>query len=106
MPYNHILSHMKTTLDLPDDLLIEAKSMAARQRTTLKAIVEHALRREIQGRNEAGCDAESRYDRNELGFLMLKHKPSTQLPLEEISKLEDAMDEEELQAAIHPGRNA
>jgi len=39
---------MKTTLDLPDDLLIEAKSVAARRHTTLKAIVEHALRREIQ----------------------------------------------------------
>lgn len=39
---------MKTTLDLPDDLLIEAKTVAARRRTTLKALVEHALRREIQ----------------------------------------------------------
>lgn len=39
---------MKTTLDLADDLLIEAKSVAVRRRTTLKALVEHALRREIQ----------------------------------------------------------
>ncbi len=39
---------MKTTLDLPDDLLIEAKAVALRRRTTLRAIVEHALRREIQ----------------------------------------------------------
>ena len=38
---------MKTTLDLPDELLIEAKATAARRRTTLRAIVEHALRREI-----------------------------------------------------------
>lgn len=38
---------MKTTLDLDDDLLIEAKTIAARRRTTLKAIVEHALWREL-----------------------------------------------------------
>lgn len=38
---------MKTTLDLPDELLIEAKATAARRRTTLRSIVEHALRREI-----------------------------------------------------------
>lgn len=30
---------MKTTLDLDDDLLIEAKTLAARRKTTLKAIV-------------------------------------------------------------------
>ena len=41
------MSHMKTTLDLDDALLIEAKAAAARRRTTLRAIVEHALRREL-----------------------------------------------------------
>ena len=39
---------MKTTLELPDELMIEAKIVAARRRTTLKALFEHALRREIQ----------------------------------------------------------
>jgi hypothetical protein len=39
---------MKTTLDLPEDLLIEAKTVAAQRRTTLKAIVENALRRELR----------------------------------------------------------
>ena len=38
---------MKTTLELPDALLIEAKTMAARRRTTLKALIESALRREL-----------------------------------------------------------
>ena len=41
-------THMKTTLDLDDTLLIEAKTVAARRRTTLKSLVEHALRREIR----------------------------------------------------------
>jgi hypothetical protein len=39
---------MKTTLDIDDDLLLEAKTVAVRRRTTLKALVEHALIREIQ----------------------------------------------------------
>jgi len=35
---------MKTTLDLPDELLIEAKKRAAEQRRPLRAIVEEGLR--------------------------------------------------------------
>lgn len=38
---------MKTTIELPDDLLIKAKAVAAMRRTTLKAMIEHALKREI-----------------------------------------------------------
>jgi hypothetical protein len=38
---------MKTTVDLPDDLLILAKVHAARQRKTLKEIIEVALRKEL-----------------------------------------------------------
>ena len=35
---------MKTTLELPDELLIEAKKLAAEQRRPLRAIVEDGLR--------------------------------------------------------------
>jgi hypothetical protein len=42
---------MKTTLELPDDLYAEAKVAAAKRNTTFRAIVEHALRREIGERN-------------------------------------------------------
>ncbi len=38
---------MKTTIELPDALLRAAKAMAARRGTTLKAIVTHALEREV-----------------------------------------------------------
>ena len=38
---------MKTTINLPDDLLIEAKVHAARERKTLKEIIETALKREL-----------------------------------------------------------
>lgn len=40
---------MKTTIDLPDALLRQAKILAARRGTTLKAMLSHALEREISG---------------------------------------------------------
>ena len=36
---------MKTTLDIPDPLLREARKVAERERTTLRALVEQGLRR-------------------------------------------------------------
>jgi hypothetical protein len=41
---------MKTTIDLPDDLVIAAKKRAAEDRTTLRQIVESGLRYELQNR--------------------------------------------------------
>ena len=38
---------MKTTIDLPDDLLIAAKKKAAECRTTLREVFERGLRREL-----------------------------------------------------------
>lgn len=38
---------MKTTIELPDDLLRAAKAVAGRRGTTLKAIITHALEREV-----------------------------------------------------------
>lgn len=38
---------MKTTFDLPDDLFVAAKQRAARERTTLRAIVERGLRSQL-----------------------------------------------------------
>jgi len=44
--YGNMGNHMKTTIDLPDELLIEAKKMAAENRLTLRGIFARALRRE------------------------------------------------------------
>ena len=52
-PYSHpygIMGEMKTTVDLPDELLIEAKKQAAEERITLREIITHALRRELEER--------------------------------------------------------
>jgi hypothetical protein len=38
---------MKTTVELPDDLMIEVKKAAAERRTTIRDLVERGLRREL-----------------------------------------------------------
>lgn len=38
---------MKTTIELPDYLLAQARRTALRRRTTLKALMTHALQREV-----------------------------------------------------------
>lgn len=43
-----MVSCMKTTIEIPDDLLIEAKKRAAETRTTIRALVERGLRRELR----------------------------------------------------------
>jgi hypothetical protein len=45
--YGNMVSHMKTTIDHPDGLLIAAKKKAAETRTTLREIFERGLRREL-----------------------------------------------------------
>lgn len=44
----------KTTVELPDDLLLEAKAWAARERTTLRGLVERGLRATLSRRSGAG----------------------------------------------------
>jgi hypothetical protein len=38
---------MKTTVELPEDLMIEVKKAAAERRTTIRDLVERGLRREL-----------------------------------------------------------
>jgi hypothetical protein len=45
---------MKTTVDIPQSLLDEAKKLAANQRTTIKALVEEGLRRVISENQRSG----------------------------------------------------
>jgi hypothetical protein len=44
---------MKTTVDIPDDLLIRAKKRAAETRTSLRVLIARGLRRELAGRGTA-----------------------------------------------------
>ena len=42
-----MVTHMKTTIDIADDLLERAKRLAQRENKTLKEIVEEALRHQF-----------------------------------------------------------
>jgi len=39
---------MKTTIDIPDELLIKAKELAIERRTTLRAIIEQGIRNTLK----------------------------------------------------------
>lgn len=45
-----MVSHMKTTIEISDTLFREAKQCASRERVTMRAIVEAALRQFLRGR--------------------------------------------------------
>jgi hypothetical protein len=45
---------MKTTVELPDGLVREAKRMALRERTTVRALIERGLRNVVSGRQPTG----------------------------------------------------
>jgi Arc/MetJ family transcription regulator len=45
-----MVTHMKTTIQISDNLFAEARQVARQERTTLKALVEQGLRRVISER--------------------------------------------------------
>jgi hypothetical protein len=70
---------MKTTLDLPDDLLIAAKQVAARRRATFKETVTRSRRREIGLEKPLVFPPDSRYEISEFGLPRLKKRPVQEL---------------------------
>ena len=63
---------MKTTIELPDELLVEAKAVAAKRRITLKAMIEHALKREIRFPETSASNEDRPFEVNEHGFPTFK----------------------------------
>ena len=51
--YRETVPHMKTTVEIADSLLAEAKRLAARDRTTLRALIEEGLREILHKRGQA-----------------------------------------------------
>ncbi|MDF1659162.1 MAG: hypothetical protein P1U58_16210 [Verrucomicrobiales bacterium] len=90
---------MKTTLELPDDLLIKAKQVAAQRRTTLKEMVTHSLRRELGLDSMDELDADGPYELSDLGLPRLK-KRGTSVEASVVEKIEDEIEREELESAF------
>ena len=76
---------MKTTIELPDELLIEVKTVAARRRTTMKAMIEHALRRELLQDQSQETDACFTVD--EHGLPVLKKDDDTPVTSEMVYQM-------------------
>jgi len=96
---------VKTTLVLPDDLLMEAKMLAARRKTTLKAIIESALRREIRPVSDLENPDPARFEIGPFGILRIRKVPgSTPTTLAQVDAVQDELGEEELRRAIQPDR--
>lgn len=93
------MTHMKTTVDLPDELLIAAKQVAARRRTTLKEMLTRSLRREIGLDDTPGLSADSPFEIGPLGLPVLKKRGATP-SLNTVQDLIKDMEEEELQRAL------
>ena len=85
---------MKTTLELPDALFIEAKAAAVRRRTTFRAIVEQALRRELAPAPEITNPDPEKFEVGPFGILSLK-KSGPSLTAEQYQKLIDHQYDEE-----------
>lgn len=51
----YIATHMKTTIDIADPLLHEARKLAAKEGVTVRALVELGLRRVIAEKKSAGA---------------------------------------------------
>jgi hypothetical protein len=52
--FDDIFTHMKTTVEISDGILDEARKVAAREGTTVRALIEAGLRREVQERRRGG----------------------------------------------------
>ena len=49
-----MVTHMKTTIEIPDPLLAEARRIALKQGVTLRTLVEEGLRRVLRERRTGG----------------------------------------------------
>jgi hypothetical protein len=74
-----MVTHMKTTLELPDELLSEAKAAAAKRRITLKELFTRALEKEL--RPHPAANEEDHFTIDEDGWPVFNRKDYTGTPV-------------------------
>ena len=84
-PYH--FTYMKTTMDINDKLLMATNAAAVRRCTTLKAIVEHALRREVQFERDMNASSEQCFEINANGLPQLKRKDDEKVTSEMVYQI-------------------
>jgi hypothetical protein len=85
---------------------MEAKTLAVRRKTTLKALIEAALRREIRPSMEPENPDPSRFEIGPFGILRIR-KVSGSPPTTEaqVRAVQEALETEELERMTHPRRS-
>jgi hypothetical protein len=84
---------------------MEAKTLAVRRKTTLKAIIKAALRREIRSSTEPEKPAPSRFMVGPFGLLRIrKASGSLSTTLAQVRAAEQALENEALQRVAQPQR--
>ena len=84
---------------------MEAKTLAIRRKTTLKAIIEAALRREIRPSTEPENPDPSRFKVAPFGILRIRKtsgSPSTTVA--QVRAVRESLENEELERTTHPQR--
>lgn len=84
---------------------MEAKTLAARRKITLKALVESALRSEIRPAAEMENPDPEKFEIGPLGILRIKRHPNAKpVTLDDIQRIQNEIAEEDMQKALHPNR--
>ena len=53
LPPNYIVTHMKTTIDIPDALFLQGKRLAERENVTFRTLIEEGLYHVLAHREKA-----------------------------------------------------
>jgi hypothetical protein len=82
---------------------MEAKALALRRKTTLKAIIENALRREIRPASDLENPDPARFELGPFGILRIRKVPgSPHTTLAQVRAVQEELEEEEVRRAAQP----
>jgi hypothetical protein len=78
-PYTHIVTHMKTTVEIRDDLMAAVKAAAAERKVTFKELLNRALEKDVMP--AAQPENEDHFIIDEDGWPVFNRKDFTGTPV-------------------------